>query len=173
MSNPTLGIIGGGQLGSLLSIAAKKLDIETVILSDDNEAPAKNFNKNFIYGNYEDQKIINEFINKVDLVTFEFENIPFKVLKNINEHKTVLPNPDINKLIQNRYYEKDFLNKNDIRTTRYELIKDEDEIKNNSWINLKEQMDLLFEKDTEDKWKSAIKRTGIDFSKFLNFSGSA
>tara|TARA_B100000029_G_scaffold156074_1_gene151392 strand:- start:653 stop:1696 length:1044 start_codon:yes stop_codon:yes gene_type:complete len=131
MSNPTLGIIGGGQLGSLLSIAAKKLDIETVILSDDNEAPAKNFNKNFIYGNYEDQKIINEFINKVDLVTFEFENIPFKVLKNINEHKTVLPNPDINKLIQNRYYEKDFLNKNDIRTTRYELIKDEDEIKNN------------------------------------------
>ena len=74
---------------------------------------------------------------------------------------------------QNRYYEKDFLNKNDIRTTRYELIKDEDEIKNNSWINLKEQMDLLFEKDTEDKWKSAIKRTGIDFSKFLNFSGSA
>ncbi len=131
MSNPTLGIIGGGQLGSLLSIAAKKLDIETVILSDDNEAPAKNFNKNFIYGNYEDQKIINEFINKVDLVTFEFENIPFKILKNINEHKTVLPKPDINKLIQNRYYEKDFLNKNDIRTTRYELIKDEDEIKNN------------------------------------------
>ena len=49
----------------------------------------------------------------------------------------------------------------------------EDEIKNNSWINLNEQMDLLFEKDTEDKWKSAIKRTGIDFSKFLNFSGSA
>ena len=45
----------------------------------------------------------------------------------------------------------------------------EDEIKNNSWINLNEQMDLLFEKDTEDKWKSAIKRTGIDFSKFLNF----
>jgi len=131
MSKPTLGIIGGGQLGSLLSEAAKKLNIETVILSDDINAPAKNFTTNFIYGNYEDEKIINEFIRTVDLITFEFENIPYKVLKKINEHKTVLPKPEINKLVQNRYTEKDFLNKSDIRTTRYALIKDEDEIKVN------------------------------------------
>ena len=131
MSNPTLGIIGGGQLGSLLAIAAEKLNIKTVILSDDTNAPAKNFTPNFICGNYEDEKIINDFISKVDLVTFEFENIPYKVLKNINENKTVLPRPEINKLIQNRFTEKDFLNKNDIRTTRYTLIKDEDEIKIN------------------------------------------
>ena len=131
MSNPTLGIIGGGQLGSLLAIAAEKLNIKTVILSDDTNAPAKNFTPNFICGNYEDEKIINDFISKVDLVTFEFENIPYKVLKKINENKTVLPRPEINKLIQNRYTEKDFLNKNDIRTTRYTLIKDEDEIKIN------------------------------------------
>tara|TARA_Y100000994_G_scaffold177360_1_gene146424 strand:+ start:31 stop:1074 length:1044 start_codon:yes stop_codon:yes gene_type:complete len=131
MSNPTLGIIGGGQLGSLLAIAAEKLNIKTVILSDDTNAPAKNFTTNFICGNYEDEKIINDFISKVDLVTFEFENIPYKVLKNINENKTVLPRPEINKLIQNRFTEKDFLNKNDIRTTRYTLIKDEDEIKIN------------------------------------------
>ena len=131
MSNPTLGIIGGGQLGSLLSVAAQKLNIKTVILSDDINAPAKNFTSNFICGNYEDEKIINDFISKVDLVTFEFENIPYKVLKNINKNKTVLPKPEINQLIQNRYTEKDFLNKNDIRTTRYALIKNEDEIKIN------------------------------------------
>ena len=101
MSNPTLGIIGGGQLGSLLADAAKKLNIETVILSDDINAPAKNFTTNFICGNYENEKIISEFINRVDLITFEFENIPYKVLKNINEHKTVLPKPKINKLVQN------------------------------------------------------------------------
>ena len=131
MSNPTLGIIGGGQLGSLLALAAKKLNIKSVILSDDINAPAKSFTSNFIYGKYEDKKIINEFVSKVDLVTFEFENIPYKILKNINEYKTVLPKPKINKLIQNRYSEKDFLNKNDIRTTKYALIKDEDEIKVN------------------------------------------
>ena len=131
MSNPTLGIIGGGQLGSLMAIAAEKLHIKTVILSDDTNAPAKNFTSNFICGNYEDEKIINDFISKVDLVTFEFENIPYKVLKSINKNKTVLPKPEINQLIQNRYTEKDFLNKNDIRTTRYALIKNEDEIKIN------------------------------------------
>ena len=131
MSNPKLGIIGGGQLGSFLSDAAKSLNVETVILTDDINAPARNFTNNFICGNYEDEKIINEFINKVDLITFEFENIPYRVLKNINKFRTVLPNPEINKLIQNRNTEKDFLNKIDIRTTKYTLIKNKNEIKFN------------------------------------------
>ncbi len=131
MSNPTLGIIGGGQLGSLLSVSARKLNIDTVVLSDEVNAPAKNFATYFISGNYEDEKILNEFANKVDLVTFEFENISYKILNKINELKPVIPNPNINKLIQNRYTEKDFLNKNDIRTTRYSLIKDKSEIKVN------------------------------------------
>ena len=131
MSTPKLGIIGGGQLGSLLSEAAKSLSVETVILTDDINAPAKNFTENFICGNYEDENLINKFINKVDLVTFEFENIPYKILKNINNSKPVLPNPKINKLIQNRNSEKDFLNKIDIRTTQYALIKNKDEIKLN------------------------------------------
>ena len=131
MSSFKLGIIGGGQLGSLLSEAAKSLNVEIVIFTDDANAPAKNFTNNFIYGNYEDKTKINEFISKVDLITFEFENIPYKVLKNINEHKTVLPNPEINKLIQNRYSEKDFLNKIDLRTTQYTLIKNKDDIKFN------------------------------------------
>tara|TARA_B100002051_G_scaffold239839_1_gene243378 strand:- start:625 stop:1668 length:1044 start_codon:yes stop_codon:yes gene_type:complete len=131
MLNPTLGIIGGGQLGSLLSVAAQKLNIKTVILSDDVNAPAKNFTSNFICGKYEDEQIINDFVSKVDLVTFEFENIPYKILKHINKNKTVLPKPEINQLIQNRYNEKDFLNKNDMRTTRYALIKNKDEIKIN------------------------------------------
>ena len=131
MSTPKLGIIGGGQLGSLLTEAAKSLNVETVILTDDINAPAKNFTENFISGNYEDENLINDFINKVDLVTFEFENIPYKILKNINNSKPVLPNPEINKLIQNRYTEKDFLNKIGIRTTQYNLIKNKDEIKFN------------------------------------------
>ena len=73
MSILTLGIIGGGQLGSLLSEAAKSLNVGTVILTDDINATAKNFTENFICGNYEDENSINEFISKVDLVTFEFE----------------------------------------------------------------------------------------------------
>ena len=109
MNQPVLGIIGGGQLGSMLSDAAKKIDIKTVVLSDDPDAPAKNFTSKFVYGNYDDSKIITEFIDSVDLVTFEFENIPFDILNEINKSKSVLPKPEINSLIQNRLTEKDFL----------------------------------------------------------------
>ncbi len=131
MYRPTLGIIGGGQLGSLLAEAAKKIEIKTIILSDDINAPAKNFSDKFIYGNYADQNILGEFINLVDLVTYEFENIPFELLKKIDEQKPVLPKPEINKLIQNRLTEKEFLNKNNIRTTIFVPIKDLEDIKLN------------------------------------------
>ena len=134
MSDITLGIIGGGQLGSLLSVAANKLNIDTVIFSDDKNSPAKNFTKHFISGNYDDEKLIKEFLSKVNVITYEFENIPYKILKKLNEIKPVLPKPEVNKLIQNRYTEKDFLNKNNIRTTRYSLIKDEDDIKINDGL---------------------------------------
>ena len=134
MSDITLGIIGGGQLGSLLSVAANKLNINTVIFSDDKNSPAKNFTKHFISGNYDDEKLMKEFLSKVNVITYEFENIPYKILKKLNEVKPVLPKPEINKLIQNRYTEKDFLNKNNIRTTRYSLIKEEDDIKINDGL---------------------------------------
>ena len=129
-----IGIIGGGQLGSMLATAAKKINIKTVILSDDEEAPAKNFSDEFIYGNYHDDEKIKKFINKVDLVTFEFENIPVETLKLIDEVKRVLPKPKINKIIQNRLSEKDFVNKLNIRTTSYVGVKNENELRSN--INL-------------------------------------
>ena len=122
MSKKNLGIIGGGQLGSMLSEAAKKLDIKTVVYSDDIDAPAQNFCNEFIQGEYSDKEKIKQFINKVDVITFEFENIPYETLDKINQLKPVLPKPSINRLIQHRIAEKDFINKLNIRTTRYVLI---------------------------------------------------
>tara|TARA_B100000963_G_C22304082_1_gene527045 strand:- start:21 stop:587 length:567 start_codon:yes stop_codon:yes gene_type:complete len=49
----------------------------------------------------------------------------------------------------------------------------EDEIKKNSWINLSEELDLLFDIESEKKWVNAIKKTGIDFRKFSSHSGNA
>jgi 5-(carboxyamino)imidazole ribonucleotide synthase len=128
MSEINLGIIGGGQLGSMLATAAKKLNITTTIFSDDKDAPAQNFCDEFIFGNYQDSKKIKEFTDKIDLVTFEFENIPFEVLKKINEIKKILPNPEINKILQNRLTEKDFVNKLDIQTTKYKLIRNKKDL---------------------------------------------
>tara|TARA_B100000787_G_scaffold168789_1_gene158297 strand:+ start:473 stop:1519 length:1047 start_codon:yes stop_codon:yes gene_type:complete len=128
MSKLTLGIIGGGQLGSMLAIAANKLEIKTVIFCDDVDAPAQNFSNEFIYGEYNDQSKINEFTNKVDVITYEFENIPYKTLNEINKTKPVLPKPSVNRIIQHRLAEKDFINKLNIRTTRYTSIEKKSEI---------------------------------------------
>ncbi len=122
MSGINLGIIGGGQLGSMLSEAAKKLNIKTIIYCDDIDAPAQNFCEQFIYGDYNDKNKIQEFVNKVDLITYEFENIPFETLCEINKIKKVIPKPSINKLIQHRLTEKDFINKLNIRTTKYASV---------------------------------------------------
>ena len=129
MARIHLGIIGGGQLGSMLASAAKKLNIKTIVYCDDRNAPAQNFSDDFICGNYQDFEKIKEFTNKSDLVTFEFENIPFGTLKKINELKQVFPNPEINKIIQNRLTEKDFVNKLNIKTTKYKLIKNNEDLK--------------------------------------------
>ena len=128
MSKPTLGIIGGGQLGSMLAVAANKLEIKTVIFSDDVDAPAQNFSNEFIYGEYNDQSKINEFVNKVDIITYEFENIPYETLNEINKSKPVLPKPSVNRIIQHRLAEKDFINKLNIRTTRYVSIEKKSEM---------------------------------------------
>ena len=131
MGKPILGIIGGGQLGSLLSTAAKNIDIKTVIYCDDIDAPAKNFTNEFICGSYDDEEKINEFVSKVDVVTFEFENIPYETLNKISLIKKVLPNPKINKIVQNRLFEKDFINKINIRTTLYADVKNDKDLKSN------------------------------------------
>ena len=128
MSKITLGIIGGGQLGSMLAIAAKRLEIDTIIFCDDADAPAQNFCTKFIHSNYDDNKSITDFVNQVDIVTYEFENIPFETLNEINKLRNVLPKPSVNRLIQHRLAEKDFINKLNIRTTRYVTIKEKSEI---------------------------------------------
>ncbi|WP_415315610.1 5-(carboxyamino)imidazole ribonucleotide synthase [Candidatus Pelagibacter sp. Uisw_137] len=128
MSKPILGIIGGGQLGSMLAIAANKLEIKTVIFCDDIDAPAQNFSNNFVHGQYNDQTKIKEFLNKIDVVTYEFENIPYETLNEINKIKPVLPKPSINRIIQNRLAEKDFINNLNIRTTRYVSIEKKSDI---------------------------------------------
>ena len=128
MSKINLGIIGGGQLGSMLSVAAKKLNIKTTIYSDDLNAPAQNFCNEFIFGEYNDTSKILEFASKVDFITYEFENIPFETLHEMNKLKPVLPKPSVNRLIQHRLAEKDFINKLNIRTTRYASIEKKTDI---------------------------------------------
>ena len=131
MSDITLGIIGSGQLGSLLCQAAKKLSVKTVVISDDEQGPAQNYSNEFIYSKYNDENKIKEFTEKVDIVTFEFENIPVDILKKIELKKKVLPKPEVNKIIQNRRLEKTFVNDLGIKTTDWALIKQAGDVEKN------------------------------------------
>ena len=131
MSEITLGIIGSGQLGSMLCQAAKKLNIKTIVISDDAQGPAQNFSDQFIFSKYDDQIMIKDFINKVDVVTFEFENIPLYILKKIDKEKKVLPKPDINKIVQNRKLEKTFVNDLGIKTTEWAFIRSAEDVSKN------------------------------------------
>ena len=116
MTISTLGIIGSGQLGSLLCQAAKKLNIKTIVISDDENGPAQNYSGEFIYSQYDNKEKIKEFVSKVDIITYEFENIPVNILNEIDKEKKVLPKPEINKIIQNRKLEKTFVNNLGIKT---------------------------------------------------------
>ena len=169
MSEINLGIIGGGQLGSMLSIAAKKLNVKTIIFCDDINAPAQNFCNEFIFGKYDDSQKILEFVNKVDIITYEFENIPYETLNQINQKKKVLPKPSINRLIQHRLAEKDFVNKLNIRTTQYTSVK-----KKSDLDSLKDLLPGILKTTTlgyDGKGQYPIKdikdidKTDIDFSK--------
>ena len=128
MSEIKLGIIGGGQLGSMLCQAAKKLNIKTIIYSDDVESPAQNFCGEFISSEYSNKDKIYEFAKKVDVITYEFENIPYDTLNELNKLKPVSPKPSVNRLIQHRLAEKDFINKLNIRTTRYVHVESKEDL---------------------------------------------
>ena len=131
MSISTLGIIGSGQLGSLLCQAAKKLDVKTVVISDDKDGPAQNYSDEFIYSKYDNKDKIKEFLSKVDIITYEFENIPIDILKEVNNEKKVLPKPDVNEIVQNRKLEKTFVNNLGIKTTDWTFIKSAKDVQQN------------------------------------------
>ena len=132
MSDSTLGIIGSGQLGSMLCQAAKKLNVKTVVISDDEKGPAQKYADQFIFAKYDDQQKIKQFTDKADVVTFEFENIPISILKQIEKEKKVLPKPEINRIIQNRKLEKSFVNELGIETTKWSFIEKAEDVTKNS-----------------------------------------
>jgi 5-(carboxyamino)imidazole ribonucleotide synthase len=111
-----------------LSSSKKKLNIKTIIYSDDVESPAQNFCDEFISSEYSNKDKIYEFAKKVDVITYEFENIPYDTLNELNKLKPVSPKPSVNRLIQHRLAEKDFINKLNIRTTRYVHVESKEDL---------------------------------------------
>jgi 5-(carboxyamino)imidazole ribonucleotide synthase len=92
------------------------------------KSPAQNFCDEFISSEYSNKDKIYEFAKKVDVITYEFENIPYETLNELNKLKPVSPKPSVNRLIQHRLAEKDFINKLNIRTTRYVHVESKEDL---------------------------------------------
>ena len=86
-----IGIIGGGQLGMYLSQASEHIGVKSFDYADRKGAPAEKFASKMFYGSYDDKKKLEEFSSKVDLLTYEFENISVKALNGIKKSKIYPP----------------------------------------------------------------------------------
>ena len=126
----TLGILYSGQLETQLIKSAKKIGgIKTIVLTNDKDGPAKHYADEFICADLNDKKVIENFVEKIDLCTYAFENLSYKILKSIADVKEVHPSPNTLKIAQNRILEKEFANELGIKTTEWKSIKSLTELK--------------------------------------------
>src|SRR5579871_1555919 len=115
----TIGILGGGQLGRMLVLAAARLGLRTHIYSDMADAPAFDVATERTCAKYEDEKSLGYFARRVDAITFEFENVPSAALELLAREKPAHPGAQCLAPTQDRLAEKDFLSGLGIPTTAY------------------------------------------------------
>ncbi len=122
----TIGIIGGGQLGRMLAMAAARLGFETVILEPQADCPAAQVANRQIIAAYDDPKALEELAAASDVITYEFENVPVSAADRLAEKALVFPPPAALEVSQDRFTEKQFLNSSDIETAPWRLVDDEE-----------------------------------------------
>ena len=102
----TIGIIGGGQLGRMLAMAARQMDYKTVVLDPDSNCPAGQVADRVIRSEYSDIKASSELAALADVVTYEFENVDADSVSSAEKHKPVRPSSTVLRTTQNRLHEK-------------------------------------------------------------------
>jgi 5-(carboxyamino)imidazole ribonucleotide synthase len=110
----TVGLLGGGQLGRMFAIAARRMGYRVHTYEPSPDSPAGQISDREFNGFYSDWDLLETFVQSVDVVTFEFENIPAEVVDRISRSKPVHPRSEVLHICQNREREKNFL-----RTHRY------------------------------------------------------
>jgi 5-(carboxyamino)imidazole ribonucleotide synthase len=115
----TIGILGGGQLGRMLAMAAARLGLRCQVFSPEPDSPAFDVVLNGVCAEYADVERLEMFAADVDIVTYEFENVPASTAMVLAAHKPVLPAYKILETTQDRLIEKDFVTRLGIGTAAY------------------------------------------------------
>jgi 5-(carboxyamino)imidazole ribonucleotide synthase len=105
----TIGILGGGQLGRMLALAAARLGLKCHVFCPDPQAPAFDVVRRTTQADYGDDRALDRFAEAVDVITYEFENVPAETASFLAERRPVVPNPAVLATTQDRLREKLFL----------------------------------------------------------------
>ncbi len=104
-----IGIIGGGQLGRMLAMAAARLGLKAAIYNDELHAPAFQVTPLQIAAPYDDRNMLTGFAEICDAITFEFENLPSEAITHLASLKPVRPGANALAITQDRFNEKSFI----------------------------------------------------------------
>lgn len=126
--NATIGILGGGQLGRMTALAAAELGYKVHVFTPEHDSPTEHICFKTTNADYLDEAALTKFASEVELVSFEFENIPYETLEILEEHAPVFPSSKVIKICQNRLREKDFVNSLEIGTAPYMRVTNRDEL---------------------------------------------
>ncbi len=117
-----IGILGGGQLGRMLAMAAARLGLRCYVYSDDPKAPALDVAAAKILAQFNDRAALSEFARAVDVATVEFENVPASALAAVAAEVPVHPTPDTLAISQDRLAEKQFMDNHTIPVAPYRPV---------------------------------------------------
>lgn len=125
----TIGIVGGGQLGKMLTLAAKKMGFIVIVTDPTPNSPAGQVADRQIVGGYKDAKATRQLAKLVDVITIEAEFVNDRVLQKIADSgKPVHPSPKTIAIIKDKLRQKDFLKKNRIATAEFVQVSSKKEI---------------------------------------------
>lgn len=120
-----LGILGGGQLGKMLALAAQNWQLETWILDESEDFPAASVCTKFVKGDFKNYDDVYNFGKQVDVLTIEIEHVNTEALIQLEKEGVVIhPSPHILNIIKDKGLQKQFYKKNNIPTAPFELFND-------------------------------------------------
>lgn len=120
--NAIIGMLGGGQLARMLANAAAEMGVRTHIFCPDPHSPAFDCSAFQTIADYDDEQALATFADAVDLITYEFENVPAATADFLNQRKPVLPAPNALEVAQDRLSEKQFLTDAGVSVAPYAQI---------------------------------------------------
>lgn len=123
-----VGILGAGQLAQMMALSAKSLDCRFVFLDPSSEACAFPLGEKLL-GAYDDSKLLEQLASASDVVTFEFENVPARVVAQLSKHVTCYPPANALEICQDRLKEKQTFERLKIPTTKFFAVNSLEDLK--------------------------------------------